>query len=267
MPKKKRAKHHFGYYLWQGIKYLFIGIYWLLRKIWQGITWFFKRTKKVSEKEMTKKEPCESQLTVLQTIKGDFAKYWEQLCSSDSTIGIVLGARGSGKTAFALKLIENLQGQKRHIYAMGFPSKKLPKWVNPIENTKEITNDSLIIVDEGGILFSSRESMSDANKMLSELLLIARHKNLTMIFVSQNSSNIEVNTLRQADFLALKKSSLLQSEFERKVIAKLYGEYAEKFKEYEGRKGVTLIYSHDFIGFVENTLPSFWSTDVGKSFK
>ena len=109
--------------------------------------------------------------------------------------------------------------------------------------------------------------MSSGNKMLSELLLIARHKDLTMVFVSQNSSNIEINTMRQADFLALKKSSLLQSEFERKVIAKVYNEYADKFEKYKDNKGATLIYGHEFIGFVDNGLPAFWSKEIGKSFK
>ena len=163
--------------------------------------------------------------------------------------------------------MENMKGQKENIYAMGFPSKKLPRWVKVVEDIKEIENDSFVVIDEGGILFSSRDSMSEGNKMLSDLLLIARHKDLTIVFVSQNSSNIEINTMRQADFLALKKSSLLQSEFERKVIAKLYEEYSAKFEKYMNDKGATLIYGHDFVGFVDNSLPSFWSSDIGKSFK
>ncbi len=271
-PKKKeqkKTKNSFGHYLWLGIKNIFKGLWWGTKKIGRGLRWLFtKASSNVKSSRPNKpKQPCPSQLKVLETIKGDFDAFWEQFCSSDSTIGIVLGARGSGKTALALKLMENLKDRKDNVYAMGFPSKKLPKWVYVVDTTNEITNDSFVVVDEGGILFSSRESMSNANKMLSELLLIARHKNLTMVFVSQNSSNIEINTLRQADFLALKKSSLLQSEFERKVIAKIYTDYSVKFGQYEGRKGVTLIYSHDFIGFVENELPGFWSATIGKSFK
>ena len=275
MPRRqgtqKKGKKGFGFfhYVWWGVKYLFKGLWWLLLHLWKGIRWLVSRPPQIVRVNATRtpKQPCVSELKVLATVKGDFSRFWEQFCSSDSTIGIVLGARGSGKTAFALMLMEDLKGQKEHVYAMGFPSKKLPRWVSIIERTEHITNDSFVVVDEGGILFSSRESMSSANKMLSELLLIARHKNLTIVFISQNSSNIEVNTLRQADFLALKKSSLLQSEFERKIIAKIYGDYAQKFEQYGDRKGVTLLYSHDFIGFIENGLPSFWSSDVGKSFK
>ena len=99
-----------------------------------------------------------------------------------------------------------------------------------------------------------------------QTLRIARHKNLTILFVSQNSSNLEINTLRQADFLVLKRSSLLQKNFERKIVAKIYGEHSDKFENYKAVKGLALIYAEDFVGFVENDLPSFWSSKVSKSF-
>jgi len=109
--------------------------------------------------------------------------------------------------------------------------------------------------------------MSNANKMLSQLIMIARHKNLSILFISQNSSNLEVNILRQADFLILKPSSLLQTEFERKIIQKIYEETEESFKKFEEVEGATHIYSGSFRGFVSNPLPSFWRENLSKSFK
>ena len=256
-------------------------LWYVLKSFGKGIAWLWKKTfhketvkereneknkTRIGKKEEKQRAPV-PKINLIESIKGNYSSWWKKLNDSDSTIGIVLGARGSGKTAFALALAENLRNSKEKAFAMGFSQSSMPKWIKIVENINEIENNSLVVLDEGGILFSSRNSMSTTNKMMSELLLIARHKNLTIVFISQNSSNLEVNTLRQADFLVLKKSSLLQSEFERKIISKIYEENIEGFEKYKNYKGIALVYTHDFIGFIDNELPSFWSGDISKSFK
>ena len=109
--------------------------------------------------------------------------------------------------------------------------------------------------------------MSDANKLLSEILLIARHKDLSVLFISQNSSNIDINAIRQADYLILKPSSLLQQDFERKKIKDIYQKVNAHFEELKGDIGLSYIYSDKFQGFTSNTLPSFWSNKVSKGYK
>ena len=208
-----------------------------------------------------------TRIRVVETMKGSFESFWTKLYKADSLIGIIIGARGSGKSGIALCLAESLRDSREKFFAMGFSRKDLPKWINVVDKVDELENDSFVVIDEGGILFNSRDSMSSSNKMLSELLFIARHKNLTILFVSQNSSNLEINTLRQADFIILKKGSLLQKSFERKIISDIYEEYSEKFHEYRRKKGVALIYADNFLGFVDNELPSFWSENVSKGFR
>ena len=109
--------------------------------------------------------------------------------------------------------------------------------------------------------------MTNANKILSELLLIARHKGISIIFISQNSSNLEVNAIRQADYIALKPSSLLQKDFERKKIKDIYESTSEDFRKLKDKKGLIYIYSEEFRGFVTNSLPSFWTQNISKSFR
>lgn len=205
---------------------------------------------------------------ILEVIEGDYKGWFDKTIESDSQIGIILGARGSGKTAFGVKLLENIYSKyKEKCFAIGFKSEEFPSWIKVVGDISELENDSWVLIDEGGILFNSRNSMSNANKMLSQLILIARHKNINILFISQNSSNLEVNILRQADFLALKQSSLLQKEFERKIIQKLYSETQDKFEKYKQDKGLTYIYSGHFRGFISNSLPSFWKEGISKSFK
>ena len=94
-----------------------------------------------------------------------------------------------------------------------------------------------------------------------------RRKNLSIIFISQNSANLDVNIIRQADYLVLKPSSLLQKDFERRKIKDIYTEGEKDFKKYSDDKGITYIYSEQFRGFVSNSLPGFWSEGISKSFR
>ncbi|MFH1608282.1 MAG: zonular occludens toxin domain-containing protein [archaeon] len=205
---------------------------------------------------------------ILQTEDGNYNLWEKNLFESDSKIGVIIGARGTGKTAFGVKFLENFYSKnKKRCYAIGFKENEMPMWINVVQNINQLTNNSFVLIDEGGILFSSRSSMSNVNKLLSELILIARHKNLSILFISQNSSNLDVNILRQADFLVLKPSSLLQKDFERKIVQKIYEQADESFGKFKDVKGVTYIYSGDFKGFVANPLPSFWKETISKSFE
>ncbi|MFH1801490.1 MAG: zonular occludens toxin domain-containing protein [archaeon] len=241
-------------YLWRGAKKI---------KIYSD--------KKSEEKKVLKKRGMilakYESFKTLQADVGDYNEWEKKVFNADSKIGIIIGARGTGKTAFGIRFIENLYSiNKKRCYAIGFKKEEMPMWINVVQEINQLNNNSFVLIDEGGILFSSRSSMSNANKLLSELILIARHKNLSILFISQNSSNLDINILRQADFLILKPSSLLQEEFERKIIQKIYREANSSFNKFKGVRGVTHIYSDDFKGFIVNPLPSFWGEKISKGF-
>jgi len=230
---------------------------------------YFEDKKK--EKELKKKLKSGASYSELKELKkiGGILKDFESYLEGYGKIGIILGARGSGKSVLGMRILENIKSKRKKVYALGFRADKLPEWIKPIENINEMPNNSFLLADESGIGFSSRSSMSSINKLLSDLVLISRHKDISIIFITQNSSNIEINTLRQADYLLLKPSSLLQLDFERKKIKEIYKEVKEDFNKFKetGEKGVTYIYSDVYRGFVKNLLPSFWSEDLSKSYK
>lgn len=258
-----------------GIKYILKFIWWILKKIYFGIKLLYIKLKKdkpepeIELKPIKKKKQIKiKKFKVVDTINGNILSFENLLKNNKSFIGIILGARGQGKSALGMRLIENIHyWTNRRCMAIGFEQKSLPKWIQVAEEINDIPNGSVVLIDEGGILFSSRESMSSPNKLLSSLLLIARHKDISILFISQNSSNLELNAIRQADFLLLKPSSLLQKDFERKKIKDIYTEIQEKFDEYKNQVGITYIYSDVYNGFVTNELPSFWSEEVSKAFK
>ena len=222
---------------------------------------------KKTAKGKVKAEAGYEKLDVVKQIKGNLAPFEKKLYSSKSTIGLILGARGSGKSAIGMRLLENFKVKsKKKIYALGFKAESLPKWITVVSKVEDIENGSVILVDEGGIEFSSRKSMSDANTVLSDLLLIARHKDLSVMFITQNSANLEINVIRQADYLLLKPSSLLQKDFERKKIKDIYVSAASGFEEFKETVGLMYIYADSFQGFVTNGLPGFWSDKVSKGY-
>jgi len=270
---KKRTKKK----IWNVVKISLIFIvkipYYIVKYLFLGIKFLFKKTSdKIEEQKVEKSLKNISskydELKVVDTIKGDYETWKKKLLTSESQIGIILGSRGSGKTAVGVRLLENIYSKNHSkCFAMGFKKEEMPSWIKVVEDTSQIENNSYVLIDEGGILFSSRSSMSKMNKLLSSLILISRHKNINIIFISQNSSNLEVNVLRQADFLILKPSSLLQKDFERKIVQKIYLEKEKDFKKYKNEKGISYIHSEEFCGFVKNSLPSFWKETISKSFK
>jgi hypothetical protein len=202
----------------------------------------------------------------LKSLSGKKEKF-EDFILKPGKVGIILGARGTGKSALGMRLLENVKARTgENCYVIGFNEKKLPRWIQAISSLSEVENNSFLLADESGINFSSRESMSSANKLLSELLLISRHKNISILFITQNSANIEINTLRQADYLLLKRSSLLQRDFERKKIRDIYDSVAGDFRKFDGDKGLTYVYSDVYRGFVSNSLPNFWTDGLSRSY-
>lgn len=260
----------------KAVMYLLKGLYTFLDGIGSAILFTGEKIKekreKTAKKQKTKNRPKTTAkyagLKDIKPIKGKPASFENFFHKSDSTIGIILGARGTGKSAIGLKLLENAHAKTgKQVYAIGFNAKDLPAWINTAKTPEEVENDSIVLIDESGISFSSRKSMSNANQLLSSLLMIARHKNISVLFITQNSSNLEVNVLRQADFLVIKPSSLMQKDFERKKIKEVYEAVDQDFEELKETTGLTYIHSDKFRGFVTNDLPSFWTTRVSKAFK
>ncbi|MFH0970993.1 MAG: hypothetical protein V1835_00345 [Candidatus Micrarchaeota archaeon] len=251
---------------------------WPFRKAFGAMVWALgkiinKLAQKGAEKAEDMKRPRMqakySDFDVLESSTGDFKQFENYLLNSKSTVGIILGARGTGKSALGMRILENVHAKRgRKVAALGFLKESLPSWIKVVDKTELIENNSFVLVDEGGIVFSARQAMSDANKILSELLLISRHKDLSILFISQNSANLDVNAIRQADYLLLRKSSLLQKDFERKKIKEVYEGAKGLFEKYgKEKQKITYVYSDDFRGMIANALPSFWTEAAGKAFK
>jgi len=211
-------------------------------------------------------EPILGNLKVSKKISGDYNTFKSHL-NTESKIVLIFGKRGSGKSALGLRIMENARAEsQRSCYTIGISEKFLPSWISTIDNIEEADSGSIILIDEGAISFSSRESMKNTNKELSKIMAIARHKNLTLLFITQNTGMIDKNVLKLTDSLMIKEGSLLQQEMERPEIRKFYVKSQELINKVKDKK-IKYFYliDSDFEGLLEHTLPSFWSQEISKN--
>lgn len=210
------------------------------------------------------KKEGEIDFDLVRTVKGSIDDFKEQLKKS-SLIMLIIGKRGSGKTALGFKFLEILAG-KRLAYYLG--KAKLPWWIKQVELIDDVKNNSIVLIDEAALAYSARESMKKSNRFLSKIMAIARHKNLTLIIITQNSAMLDLNILRLSDTLIFKELSLLQSRFERKSISDLFKKVDaafDKIKE-KNKKRYFYIIDDEFEGMLASSLPKFWSDKISKSF-
>lgn len=128
-----------------------------------------------------------------------------------SKIILVVGSRGAGKTATALYLAEQakLLGGHRSIYYVGYPEYKemYPLWFRFVDTIDKIPNNSFAIIDEAAIKYSARDFQSTGNKQLTEQMVIARHKDITLVLITQNIKLVDINVNRLADIIIFKMGS------------------------------------------------------------
>lgn len=280
MAKRKSFLARFCLGLGRGIGlaivYTFKGIWWVIKGIGHGISAGFSRTKDavvhVHETRKIKAEqpktPASYVLpTIASTVKGDFEAFEKRLLN-ESLIVAIAGRRGSGKSVLGFRLMENIHGKtKRPCFVLGVKQGMLPAWIDSIEHLEEVKNGGVVLVDEGAVSFGSRNSMAKENRDLAGLLAIARHKDLTLLFITQNTGMIDKNVLNLCDVVVLKEGSLLQEKMERSVMKDLYQTANKAIMAIDAheRKSHCYVFDAEYEGLLSVPLPSFWSSKVSKN--
>jgi len=249
---------------------LFKGLWFLLVGLFKGAKATTKTAAKAHQAAKVRAQQPKTPASydafdVSSTVKGSVESFEKRLLN-DSLILAIAGKRGSGKSVLGFRMLENIHAKaRRPCFALGVKQSVLPSWISSINEIQEVDNNGVVLVDEGAVSFSSRSSMSKKNKGLSELLAIARHKDLTLIFITQNTGMIDKNVLNLCDTIVLKEGSLLQEKMERSVMKDLYSTANSALSDLPDRKPYCYVFDSDFEGLVAASLPSFWSSGVSKN--
>ena len=184
---------------------------------------------------------------------------------------LIMGKRGSGKSSLAYRLLELFRYHSTP-YVVGVPSNArglLPDWIGTVSSLDELPTKSIALVDEAYIQFHARRSMADQNRAMSQLLNLSRQRQQTIIFVSQESRQVDRNVASSANVVIFKDPGMLQPEFERPEIRRIAFQAQEALaSKGKHKKRWSYVYSPDadFVGLLENNLPSFWKPSLSRLF-
>jgi hypothetical protein len=187
------------------------------------------------------------------------------------SIVLLLGGRGTGKTALGFRLLEIFR-YKLMPYVIGLPSQcvhLLPDWIGINERLEDVPSGSISLVDEAYISNHARDWTKAESKDLCQMLNLSRQQDKTVIFIAQQGRQLNLDIASSANVIVLKNPGLLQAEFERPALRQIVSKARLAFENKSGdRKKWSYVYSPDagFNGLVENSLPTFWSQKLSRMY-
>jgi len=187
------------------------------------------------------------------------------------SVVLIVGKRGSGKSALGYRLLE-LSKFRAKPYVVRVPEEGqrfLPNWLGAIPDLADAPPKSVILIDEAYLSYHARESQKAQSKEMSRILNLSRQREQTLIFVTPEARQVDRNIASSTNVVIFKDLGILQLEFDRTELNKLATEARQAFEKVESdKRGWSYVYSPDtdFVGLLENRLPSFWTSKLSHLF-
>lgn len=192
---------------------------------------------------------------------------WDKALPNPGVI-IVLGHRGTGKSALGFWLLEKLHNRKKlKAVVVGMPRSKrklVPAWVSHTEDINRLPEKAVVLLDEAALRFSARRSQTDTNLAVSGLVALSRQRKQVIILVCHTARMLDVELVFDSDLVVYKLPSVAHVKFERKETA----EYTLKAREalLKVKNPKAWAYVIDFHqgreGLLRNRLAHFWSDSL-----
>lgn len=200
---------------------------------------------------------------------------WHEIIKP-STVSIILGRKGKGKSALAYWLCEEMAGKHQLVpVVVNLPRERqslLPESF-VVREVGDIprTSDAVIIIDEGTTMIPAGGAKLE--DMVKGYVALSRQRNQTILFVFHSSADVGSRILRGVDAILLKEPSQRQIQHGAKDTwwKGLLIEAKEKFETLcdmgADPREYTLVDSEEpeFRGMLRNPLPGFWTEELSKA--
>jgi energy-coupling factor transporter ATP-binding protein EcfA2 len=194
---------------------------------------------------------------------------------------VINGHRGEGKSALGWWLAQKMQQKtKKKVAAMGMPAeaqKVFPKrgfgrggihFVNDLETISRL-KPSIIICDEAAFLANARAAMSKTNQDWLKLINVCRHKDHLLIFIHQQSRQLDVQIMMDADLVMMKRPTQLHLRGARAELAPEIEEAYDLFADMKGntkKKVYVVDYHYGAKAMLPAGMPTWWNDKVSKAY-
>ena len=209
--------------------------------------------------------------------KGERALTWHNVPKTG--VITITGFRGMGKTALAWWLTDELRNTP------GFPSrvatymapngadKVLPTWAHTnftsVKEVFESERDSnkmgyIIVIDEAVFTNNARRAMSKENVEFMQLFALCRQKGHLIIFIAQDSNQMDVAIIDQTDMLLMKKPSAMQVKRGRATLKEQLNEAFVQINEKQEPRAWVYAYDPmtDASKLLKSQMPVWWTDKV-----
>jgi len=194
--------------------------------------------------------------------------FFKEIARGKSKIITTIGGRGQGKTAFGMFIIEELHKHnwQRSIYyvKVGERPHWLPQWIFHAQSMEHVPVGSFAMIDETAIEYGARNFYQDKNKNFTERLVILRHKDISVLLITQHSKMVDINIRRLSDILIYKKGA--DVEYDKSDEQK--GMIIRQLMPRDKTQSLIFIKAKALFLQVKTGLPEFWDdSEVSKTFR
>lgn len=189
------------------------------------------------------------------------------------SVAVITGKRGSGKSSLAFRMAEAMHRHEGVLpVTVGMPDhvrEAIPgDWVH-VEQIDDAPSDSVLVVDEAYTQFHATEWQDKNAIEMNKLVNLSRHCGRTILFVSQETRQLNKGGISQTDALLMKKPAPLQIEFERRGVKKLMESARDSYDKLPNdiaHQEYTYVYTDDDVGLIQTDEADFYDDDLSKSY-
>jgi hypothetical protein len=191
---------------------------------------------------------------------------WEQVMPQEDLRGdyLLLGRRGSGKTALACAIAQHYASLKRRVVAVDWPEgpAKALGFDRCTRNDWMDLRDAAVLLDEAAL----RRPKKKTDDHLFEALALARHRNIACIWTSQTTAAISRDVLRMESFLTMKALDPIATKFEREELVDMAAQAVtiQTKLGFDKNPRLTLFFRNNMWVVAETPLPIGWTPQISR---